>query len=690
MPPTTGYVVGTSSNDVFDHFDYGQVWGRAGNDTLTLTAGIGYAADGIPYQIHAWGEEGDDTLNLSFRSVATPGGYRLGHHVRGDNEERDGNEITLGEDTFNFVDINNVQAGNVAVGRLEDFDASRDTIQIEGVTLNLQSLPSNVRIVEYNGTHDQYESSEPQQWLLITNSVGGRIFYALEGARVDMDPTIPGAGHGGMEEAHFIPWTSIATVDALPDVAFIDKQNFIPAGYTKVAGGLYINDGDANNGRWDQSGDPTVQENVLAVVQGGGGHDLIAAGQNNDMVQAGGGADTVWGGSGYDTLYGGTGNDSLMGGTGNDLLRGEGGLDILDGGLGDDTIFGEAGNDIATGGDGQDVIHGGAGHDTLSGNVGNDTLFGNGGNDSLAGGWGNDYLDGGLDNDVLSGWDGNDTLLGAAGNDTLFGENGNDLLNGGDGADSLLGGIGNDTVLGETGDDTLNGEDGLDSLGGGDGADLVLGGNGNDTLHGGAGNDHLQGNVDNDTLYGDAGNDLLEGGWGDDYLDGGDDHDFLSGWDGSDTLLGGNGNDTFQGGNGHDYLNGGSGADALNGGAGRDTLYGGGGRDVFDGGSNDLAADVYRIENSWESQLGAGNRDQFLNFELGRDKIDLTEIDANWNAANDQGFSFAGIVPTAHSIWYVSLGGDLLIRGDMSGDGVEDFEFEADGLNAIGASDFIL
>lgn len=690
MPPTTGYVVGTASNDIFDHADFGQVWARAGNDTLTLTAGVGTTPEGIPYQIHAWGEEGNDLFNLSFGAASTPGGYRLGHHVRGDNEERDGNEITLGQDTFNFTNINNVQSGTVAVGRLEDFDASRDTIQIEGVAVDLNDLPSNVRIVEYNGTHDAFESSEPQQWILITNSVGGRIFYALEGARIDMDPTIPGAGHDGMEEAHFIPWISIATVDALPDVDFIDKQNYIPAGYNKVAGGLYINDGDTNNGRWDQSNDPTVQENVLAVIQGGSGSDLIAGGQNNDVVQAGGGNDTVWGGSGYDTLYGGAGADSLIGGTGNDVLYGEGGADILDGGIGNDTIYGQAGNDRAYGGDGQDVIHGGAGNDTLSGNVGNDTLYGNDGNDSLDGGWGDDLLDGGANDDVLVGWDGHDTLLGGAGNDTLHGQNGHDSLNGGDGADSLLGGIGDDILRGELGNDVLNGEDGADSLYGDDGDDLVLGGNGNDILWGGAGSDTLQGNVDNDFLYGEAGNDRLEGGWGDDYLDGGNDHDFLSGWDGHDTLIGGGGNDTLHGENGHDYLDGGNAADTLIGGGGRDTLYGGGGRDVLDGGANDLAADVYRIENSWESTLGAANRDVFLNFEVGRDVIDLQEIDADWNTGNDQKFDFSGIAPAANSIWYLSLGGDLLIRGDMSGDGVEDFEFEVAGLSSINETDFLL
>lgn len=628
-------IFGTGGADVLNLMGYGQIFGGQGNDILNLSTGTGTAPNGLPEQIHAWGGEGDDTLNMKFQQTDAPGHF-FGHHVRGDEEGLNGQQVELGHDVFNFEDTENVSAGSVVVGRIDDFDASRDQIQIDGVPLDLENLPGNVRIVLFNGTHDEFEISDDQQWLLITNSSGGKIFYALDGARIDVDDTIPGFANLHAEEGHFIPAEWLPNLDELPDAKFVDQQNYIPEGYVAREGGLYINDFDANNGRFHllpSDGLPSVQENVDTPINGGGGDDLIAAGVNNDAVFALDGNDTVWGGAGYDTLYGGLGDDFLYGGTGGDFL---------DGGAGNDALHGEHGDDHIRGDSGDDIIDAGEGDDTLWGNVGDDKLYGGAGNDVLDGGFGDDWLFGGEGNDLLIGFDGNDLLLGN------------------DGDDVLRGGLGNDHMQGNVGDD---------KLWGGEGKDILLGGWGNDELHGEDGDDHLRGWSGWDTLNGGRGNDQLHG------------------EDGNDRLLGEAGTDLLNGGNGNDTLFGGWDNDVLFGGEGEDVLHGGGGRDTLDGGTG---ADTYRIDNSWESKVGEDNRDVFQGFESGTDKIDLHGIDANWNEDDDQALTYSDTTAAPNSLWYEDNGDFLLVRGDMNGDGVADFEFEVWGEDELAEDDFIL
>ena len=104
--------------------------GGNGADTFNLTATGGLG------QIHAYGRGGNDTFNLSFNTLTS---FSHGHHVRGgEHIDADPVATSAGSDTFNFTNINNVK--NIVVGRIEDFDASRDTIKINGATLNFLSL----------------------------------------------------------------------------------------------------------------------------------------------------------------------------------------------------------------------------------------------------------------------------------------------------------------------------------------------------------------------------------------------------------------------------------------------------------------------------------------------------------------------------------------------------------------------
>lgn len=386
----------------------GPVYGTSSDDTFNLTTTNGRD------QFHPYAAGGDDTLNLIFDDITT---FSHGHHVRGDSD----GSTTRGADTFNFQDVGNVDA--VVVGRIEDFDISQDTLQINGSDISSSALLSGSgttggfswRIVEYDADSND-SATDTQQWILIDTG-SGYVFYALDGARVTNGN---GVGNGGQQEAHFIGAgggheVTIAELNALSTVSYVDPQNYVPAGYI-ADGGEIINDYD------DVWKDGTDQ------YYGSADGDLIAAGLNDDTVRAGAGNDIVWGGSGSDTLYGDNGNDTLYGGTGNDTLSGN---------KGNDTINGEDGNDFLYGGNGADTISGGDGNDLINGGAKSDVLYG------------------GKNSDDLYGENGDDTIYGQNGTDELYGGNGNDLLFGGAGKDTIHGGVGADMATGGNGADVF-------------------------------------------------------------------------------------------------------------------------------------------------------------------------------------------------------------------------------------------
>jgi len=368
----------------------GRLSGSDGNDVLT---GVAQRGTG---QIHAYAEAGNDSINLSFSNIDR---FSHGHHARGD---ADGS-MNRGSDTFNFINLHEVD--DVVVGRLEDFDPSRDTLSINGSAISLSQLGVGSgttggytwRVVEYDAD-SRDSATQLQQWLLIDTG-SGYVFYALEGARATNGN---GASDGGQQEAHFIGASNghrvtSAELDSLTTVGYIDPQNFVPAGLSPQ-GGVIINDDD--NGYSD----------TLAQIDGTSFGDLIAAGLNDDNVRAGAGNDRVWGGSGNDTINGDDGNDTIFGGAGDDRLIGGRGDDHVLGDHGDDVLHGWAGNDNLHGGDGDDRLYGQTGNDTLSGGNGNDRLFGAEGNDVLYGGNGNDRISGGAGLDVATGGGGADVF----------------------------------------------------------------------------------------------------------------------------------------------------------------------------------------------------------------------------------------------------------------------------------------
>ena len=415
------------------------------------------------------------------------------------------------------------------------------------------------------------------------------------------------------------------------------------------------------------------------VLRGTRDADRIRGLGGNDLLTGGSGADLLDGGSGADTLVGGTEDDRFVGGAGFDTARinGTAAADswLVGTGLAFDDpstyVFDNGGASFA-GVALQDVEHlevnGLAGADRLvveavfgtrSVNLIPDVPTLIAGLDSLTfnGGSGNDTLDGSAANGPLLG-------RGEAGDDLLIGGSGDDVLVGGAGADALDGGTGADTLVGGTEDVSLVGGAGLDTVrvDGSGAADQWRIGTGlafdNPGLfifgdaEGFSPSVSLR-EVEHLEFNGLAGADRLvvEDVFGtrDVPIRGGSTQ--VIGID-SLTFNGGGGNDTLDGSTangpllgrgeaGNDLLIGGAGDDVLQGGAGNDVLVGGFGLDVLTGGTG---ADVFRFltTDDLASANAGGGADTITDFsQAGRDRIDLSALDADVTAPGNQAFLFA-------------------------------------------------
>jgi serralysin len=308
----------------------------------------------------------------------------------------------------------------------------------------------------------------------------------------------------------------------------------------------------------------------------------------------------------------------------------------------------------------QDIM---SGEDTVYGALFGEFMNGYGGNDTLVGGPGGDTLDGGPGNDTASyvtarsglfaGLEDTNTNSGDADGDVyisidnLTGSRFNDILYGTAGANRLSGGLGNDVLCGKDGADTFDGGGGVDKVSYDASDDAVrvslLNPSSNtwealgdryisiENIAGGSFGDHLSGNNLANTISGNNFPNLIV------------DHDRLFGLGGNDRLLG--------------YM----GDDDLTGGLGADQSTGGAGQDDF-------------IFNSVAESSNA-SRDRIMDFVRAQgDRIVLSSIDANANAAGNQAFKFIGTAAFtgAGQLRYQKIGSDSHIQGDTNGDGVAD------------------
>jgi len=393
-----------------------------------------------------------------------------------------------------------------------------------------------------------------------------------------------------------------------------------------------------------------------------------------------------------DIINGSGGNDTINGNGGNDILSGENGADIINGSGGNDTIIGGFGNDTINGGDGVDIVRIARPEEKISLTRQPDGSYIL--NDLSAVPLGTDVLlniekvelsDTTIDllppksskNEIL-GTDASETLIGTADDDAIEGLGGEDTIYGNEGDDLVNGGDGNDTIWGWTGNDELNGQDGDDFIGGDTGDDTITGGSGDDTLFGWEGNDSINGLHDNDLMNGEAGNDTLEGWTGNDTIFGDEGDDSILAGSGEDSVIGGNGADYISGYNDNDTLSGNDGADTIHGGDGDDLITGGLGQDVIRG---DAGADIFDY-NALTESTDAGF-DRIKGFEVGIDKIDVSDIGVFFGLDTDGGQTENGEFRLTHSV----ASDRTYIRSDQF-----DFEIALEGGNFTGTltdGDFI-
>ncbi|WP_373635731.1 M10 family metallopeptidase C-terminal domain-containing protein [Yoonia sp. SS1-5] len=245
--------------------------------------------------------------------------------------------------------------------------------------------------------------------------------------------------------------------------------------------------------------------------------------------------------------------------------------------------------------------------------------------------------------------------------------NGNDTITGNHAANTLNAAGGNDRIDGRHGDDTINGGAGRDQISGGAGVDQIDGGVGADAISGNGGHDIITDTSGANVIHGNSGDDTITAGG---------------------TLYGGTGNDTLTGQGSPDILFGGRGVDILQGGAGDDRLDGGMDGDSLEGGAG---ADIFVFSFISDSFATTTGRDTILDFEIGTDLIDLSNIDANRAEAGDQAFTFVDLpTPAPGEIWVTEIGIDSIVEADRNGDGIADLQIVLGGVTGITADDFIL
>jgi hypothetical protein len=218
---------------------------------------------------------------------------------------------------------------------------------------------------------------------------------------------------------------------------------------------------------------------------------------------------------------------------------------------------------------------------------------------------------------VITGRPGSDTLTGTEETDLLLGLGGADFISGREGDDIIFAGGGDDTVAGDNSpipEDAGEPEgDPFGPLPGeAPGNNLIFAASGNDSVLAGFGNDGVSGGEGSDTIDGYGA------------FDPSIPRSFLAIFDdGSDLLSGDDGDDLIRGGGGDDWLNGGHDADTLVGGVGVDRLSGGADDDVFVFGRM-LEPGTTVEELRIDTGVGPGNRDIILDFQQGKDLLDLS------------------------------------------------------------------
>jgi len=421
---------------------------------------------------------------------------------------------------------------------------------------------------------------------------------------------------------------------------------------------------------------------ILGNLNFNGGNDALSN-INGEIIGI------VDGGAGDDILFGGAYADYFKGGNGADILAtGIGGKDHLSGGAGNDIVLVESSDfEMVDGGDGVDLLSYALAPSAVNVNL----SLGTGSIGEVQGGrilnvedvTGSDF------NDVLTGNSDANSLSGGTGDDVLNGGDGNDKLDGGSGADTIDGGFGVDEVLYDFSSSAVQINLSQGTATGGDAeGDIIL----NVTnIRGSLFDDNITGNDENNSLFGLDGNDTLMGGLGADYIDGGSGADVLSyenssasvninlslgtatGGDAQgdsyvniENITGSNFDDILSGDANYNILSGGAGNDILFAGVGNDILIGGAGADSLDGGDG----------NDMISYEGSSSGVQIY-LDTGTVSGGDAEGDIINNIESVTGSEFADyIVSDSGNNNIYGLGGDDSLFGDVGADTLDGGEGE--------------
>lgn len=410
----------------------------------------------------------------------------------------------------------------------------------------------------------------------------------------------------------------------------------------------------------DASGDKYIS---IENIKGSNFKDGFLGNDVDNIFSGLGGNDTFYASKGNDSFIGGTGQDAADYSSNNsaitvDMARseidkgGDNGVDSLES---IETVYGSDYDDFFYGDDGANNFYGNDGQDYFYADRGNDLYVGGSGSDSInyyastsgvrvdlfqgqgEGGFaeGDRYsaierVIGSNFDDYLVASDQGVGFSGHDGDDTMLGGTGGDILSGGNGIDTLDGKAGDDTLLGGEGADTLDGREGQDILFGGDGADIMRGGNEDDQLAGGEGEDIIDGGAGIDTaiytVASQQGSSVvndgvivnLEQGYAIDLWGDRDTLTFV------ENVVGSRGNDQIIGGGKDNLLEGGAGDDEIDGGDGSDILYG---DYAADNSGNNSGSDTFIFTNDDGSDGLSHGQDVIMDFELGRDTIDLSDTE---------------------------------------------------------------
>lgn len=292
---------------------------------------------------------------------------------------------------------------------------------------------------------------------------------------------------------------------------------------------------------------------------------------------------------------------------------------------------------------------------------------GGGGNDVIIANGAANRVDGGAGSDTVSYETANSGVTIVMGADImgLGGAAGDRLIS----IENITGSAFNDVIIGTAGDNVIDG--------GAGGRDVMYGGRGIDTLSYDSAAAAVTVNLQNGRTGGASAGDTfyefenLRGSDFDDTLDGDSGANKIWGGAGGDRIQGNNGNDDLYGEAGDDVIAGNSGDDRITGGAGADRMSGDQGNDVFIFTATDTAVDV------------------ITDFTRGRDRIDLSGIDAIAGTAANDAFAFIGSAAFSNVAGQVRYAGGF-VYADVNGDGLADLTIQLMGSPVLTTADFVL